>query len=78
MLMHELIEWTGRKWIALCVIGGLGMTLSGCGTMGCAGFRAVYVSEDDVLTEGTARQLAANNENGYAQKCPGFTPKKRR
>ena len=51
--------------------------LSACATSGrvtdpahvCAGWKAVYVSQGDVLTEGTAQQIEAHNEFGAKQGC---------
>lgn len=39
---------------------------------GCAAFRPIYVSLDDVLTDGTAQQILAHNEVG-ARLC-GWSP----
>lgn len=38
-------------------------------TQVCAGWREILVSKDDQLTEGTATQIEAHNENGVARKC---------
>lgn len=51
--------------------------LTACGTAGrvidqghvCAGWRPILVSQADVLTEGTARQIEAHNEFGAEQGC---------
>lgn len=62
------------KWIV--VLGALAL-LSGCETAGrvlltdqvCAGWAAILISPDDVLTEETAQQIEAHNEFGQAQGC---------
>lgn len=50
--------------------------LSACGTTGpatdgCAGFAPIYISQDDMLTEGTAIQIEAHNLYGADQ---GYWP----
>ena len=46
--------------------------LSGCATSGvvtdtgCLVFKPIYVSQQDELTEGTARQVLRHNETGRA------------
>jgi hypothetical protein len=52
-------------WTALA----LGMWLAGCASGGgtnCGPWKPVYVSSQDVLTDGTARSILAHNEAGRA------------
>lgn len=37
---------------------------SGAGTSACSGWRPIYVSRADVLSDGTARAILAHNEQG--------------
>lgn len=53
---------------------GLATLLSGCAGTGpgieaCGAWRPILVSRQDVLTEGTARQILAHNETGRALGC---------
>lgn len=41
----------------------------------CVGRSPIYVSDDDVLSEDTSKQILAGNETGAKLNCPGFTPK---
>jgi hypothetical protein len=42
------------------------------------GREPIYVADEDTLTDGTSKQILANNESGAKLGCPGFTPKKGR
>jgi len=35
----------------------------------CAGWAAIYPSKQDVLTDGTAKQILAHDEHGVASGC---------
>lgn len=35
----------------------------------CAGWKAIYPSKQDVLTDGTAKQIDAHDEHGVAMGC---------
>lgn len=56
---------------------GLVVQLSGCAASGpatnsgdyCAGWNAIYVSRDDVLTDGTAGQILGHNKHGKGEGC---------
>lgn len=41
-----------------------GCATGGAGTSPCSGWRPIYISRADVLTDGTARQILAHNETG--------------
>lgn len=51
------------------------LSVSGCESVGpatepgCEWAQPIYVSRDDVLTEGTARQILRHNET-WAANCP--------
>lgn len=55
----------GRTMRALMLIGTLTL-LTSCESVGpateCAWVRPIYISKDDVLTEGTARAILGHNE----------------
>lgn len=55
-----------RNLIALLSIAVL---TSGCATSNCAGWRQINPSRNDVLTEGTAKQILGHNEFGERQDC---------
>lgn len=57
------------------MIGGLAISLSGCAGGTCAGWDAIYVSKDDKLTDGTAKQILKHDEYGAKLGCPAFKPK---
>lgn len=65
--MHRLCTAT--------LIVGIGISLSGCLTDSCAGWKAIKPSKNDKLTDGTARQILAHDEYGESLGCRGFTPK---
>lgn len=55
-------------WTALLLIATIA---SGCASLNaCGGFRYMYPSPQDKLTDGTAKQIAENNMYGEEQKCP--------
>ena len=60
------------RMLTLCA---LLILLTSCGSTGavpsdgCAGWRAIYVAQADVLTDGTARQVLAHNANGQKRRC---------
>ena len=60
-----------RTLRALMLIGTLTL-LTSCANTGsgtsCAWMRPIYISKDDVLTEGTARAILAHNE-AWAAVC---------
>jgi hypothetical protein len=62
----------------MCRIGlivGAAISLSACASAGvCAGWRPIYPSKSDKLTDRTSRDILGHNEYGEALKCPGFTP----
>jgi hypothetical protein len=64
----------------MCGIGlivGLAIDLGGCASAGvCAGWRPIFPSRDDKLTDRTARDILGHDEYGLALGCPGFTPKR--
>ena len=77
--MRSMHCQTARRASGFAIAGLALLTLSGCATMGaCVGGEPIYVAEEDVLTDGTAKQILANNESGAKLSCPGFTPKKGR
>lgn len=53
---------TGLLLASLTLLAGCSSI--GAGTSACSGWRPVYVSRADVLTDGTARQILAHNEAG--------------
>lgn len=61
----------GRTMRALMLIGAL-ILLTSCESAGsgtsCAWMRPIYISKDDVLTEGTARAILGHNE-AWAAVC---------
>lgn len=68
---------TGRlvsRLRTVCVIAGLGAINAGCASGVCTGWSAIYVSPDDKLTDGTAKQILKHDEYGARLKCPGFSP----
>lgn len=65
----------GSKLKIVCVIVGLGLSLSACAGSTCAGWGPIYVSPKDKLTEGTASSILKHDEYGAALKCPAFKPK---
>lgn len=64
-----------RKALTVSLIVGAGISLSGCMTGLCTGWGSIRPSKDDVLTEGTARQILKHNNYGLSLKCPAFKPK---
>lgn len=56
----------------LSCISGIVISLSGCMTDACTGFRGINPSKKDVLSDGTARMILSHNEYGLALGCPGF------
>jgi hypothetical protein len=67
---------------ALSLLVFITITQSGCATSTvlkvdpCAGWSAIYPSKQDVLTDGTAKQILAHDLHGVAQGCWG-APKRR-
>lgn len=57
------------------MIAGLAISLSGCASGVCTGWGPIKVSKEDVLSEGTAKQILAHDEYGARLKCPAFKPK---
>jgi hypothetical protein len=57
------------------ISAGLATSLTGCAGGTCAGWAAIYVSEDDKLTDGTAKQILKHDEYGAKLGCPAFKPK---
>ena len=57
--------------MTVAFIAGIGLTLSGCGTM-CGGFYAIRPSPADKLTRGTQEQIVSHNEHGEKLGCAGF------
>jgi hypothetical protein len=41
----------------------------------CAGWKPIYVSKSDKLSDGTAKSILGHDEYGTALKCPAFKPK---
>ena len=56
--MRSIVGWLG----ILTLLGGCSAT--GAGIDGCGSWRPILVSQGDVLTDGTARQVLAHNEAG--------------
>lgn len=61
-----------RSTLTLCALA----LLTGCATIGpgtedqvCAGWKPILISQADVLTEETARQIEGHNLNGEANGC---------
>jgi hypothetical protein len=61
--------------LALACLVGIGISLGGCGRFSCAGDSPIRPSKDDVLTEGTAKQILTYNETKQKLGCPGFSAK---
>jgi hypothetical protein len=58
------MRWTGLLLASLTLLGACAQ--SGAGTSACSGWKPIYVSRADVLTDGTARAILAHNETGRA------------
>ena len=56
------MRWTVLWLASLTLLAACAQ--SGAGTSACSGWRPIYVSRADVLTDGTARQVLAHNETG--------------
>lgn len=56
------MKWTAMLLGSLTLLAGCGAT--GAGTDPCGAWRPIYVSQADVLTDGTARQISSHNEAG--------------
>lgn len=61
------MRWTW-PWLASLTLA-LASCATGPGTDPCAGWRPVLVSRADALTDGTARQVLAHNEQGRRLGC---------
>jgi len=76
-LMCRLPVYRMRRpsvWLMLALI----LLLASCAMNGrvtkpdpCAGWSAILVSKQDVLTDGTSRQVLAHNDHGRAIGCWG-------
>jgi hypothetical protein len=65
-----------RKLLLVSLILAGGLATSACTpklvavkTNPCAGWSAIYPSKQDVLTDGTAKQILAHDEHGVASGC---------
>ena len=58
------MRWIVVSLASLTLLAGCAS--GGGGTSPCAGWRPIYVSLADALTDGTARQILAHNETGRA------------
>jgi len=69
---HRRNRW--RQLILALLLGSCAMTV-GCATKPvvrtdfCTGWRAIYPSRQDVLTDGTAKQILAHDQHGVDMGC---------